>query len=45
MRDMDHVEKTIVVRAPRPRVWRALTNAEECGTWFRVTLDLTGVKA
>jgi uncharacterized protein YndB with AHSA1/START domain len=27
------------LRAPRARVWRALTNAEEFGTWFRVKLD------
>lgn len=35
----DHIEKRVVLRAPRTRVWRALTNAEEFGTWFRVKLE------
>src|SRR5438552_235598 len=35
----DRIEKRVVLRAPRTRVWRALTNAEEFGTWFRVKLD------
>ncbi len=35
----DRIEKTIVLRAPRSKVWRALTNAEEFGTWFRVKLQ------
>ena len=39
MSEMDDVEKSILLRAPRSRVWRALTNAEEFGTWFRVTLE------
>ena len=30
----DRIEKTIVLRAPRARVWRALTNADEFGSWF-----------
>jgi uncharacterized protein YndB with AHSA1/START domain len=30
----DRIEKRIVLRAPRSRVWRALTDAEEFGTWF-----------
>ncbi|AOJ05256.1 MULTISPECIES: SRPBCC family protein [Burkholderia] len=36
----DRIEKRIVLHAPRSRVWRALTNADEFGVWFRV--DLTG---
>jgi uncharacterized protein YndB with AHSA1/START domain len=28
----------IAINAPRPRVWRALSNAEEFGTWFGVNL-------
>ena len=32
----DRIEKSIVLRAPRARVWRALANAEEFGVWFRV---------
>jgi uncharacterized protein YndB with AHSA1/START domain len=35
----DRIEKSILLRAPVARVWRALTNAEEFGTWFRVKLD------
>ena len=35
----DRIEKTIVLRAPRSRVWRALTRAEEFGSWFGVALE------
>ncbi|HEV8380492.1 MAG TPA: SRPBCC family protein [Gemmatimonadales bacterium] len=35
----DRIEKRIVLRAPRSRVWRALTIAEQFGTWFGVKLD------
>jgi uncharacterized protein YndB with AHSA1/START domain len=35
----DRIEKTIVLRAPKARVWRALTNFEEFGAWFRVKLE------
>jgi uncharacterized protein YndB with AHSA1/START domain len=34
--DNDRVEKTIELRAPRSRVWRAISNAQEFGTWFGV---------
>lgn len=37
----DRIEKTIELRAPRSRVWRALTTAEEFGTWFRARLTGT----
>src|SRR5262245_11826808 len=30
----DRIEKQIVMRAPRSRVWRALSSAEEFGSWF-----------
>ena len=33
------IEKTIVLRAPRSRVWRAIASAEEFGAWFRVKLE------
>jgi len=33
------IEKQIFLRAPRARVWRALTDAREFGSWFRVKLD------
>ncbi len=32
----DRIEKRIVVRAPRDRVWRALSVAREFGAWFGV---------
>lgn len=37
----DRIEKTILLRAPLARVWRALTDAAEFGEWFRVKLDGT----
>jgi len=30
----DRIEKEIVMKAPRPRVWRALTDPAEFGRWF-----------
>jgi uncharacterized protein YndB with AHSA1/START domain len=39
MTNSDRIEKNVTLRAPRSRVWRALTTAEEFGTWFRVKLD------
>jgi uncharacterized protein YndB with AHSA1/START domain len=35
----DRIEKSIVLRAPRSRVWRAIATAEEFGAWFGVKLD------
>jgi uncharacterized protein YndB with AHSA1/START domain len=35
----DRIEKEIVLRAPRPRVWRAITDAREFGKWFRVEME------
>lgn len=35
----DRIEKTIDLRAPVARVWRALTDSAEFGTWFRVALE------
>jgi len=34
----DRIEKQIVLQAPRSRVWRALSDAEEFGRWFGVKL-------
>jgi uncharacterized protein YndB with AHSA1/START domain len=34
----NQIEKQVLIRAPRSRVWRALTDAEEFGTWFGVKL-------
>ena len=36
--DTDRIERSVVINAPRERVWRALSNAEEFGTWFRADL-------
>src|SRR5690606_3661777 len=35
----DRIERSILIRAPRSRVWRALTSAKEFGAWFRVELQ------
>jgi uncharacterized protein YndB with AHSA1/START domain len=35
----DRIEKTIEIKAPVSRVWRALTDHREFGTWFRVRLE------
>jgi uncharacterized protein YndB with AHSA1/START domain len=35
----DRIEKKVLLRAARGRVWRALTNAEEFGSWFGVKLE------
>src|SRR5258708_38440957 len=35
----DRIEKEIVLRASRSRVWRALTDAEEFGAWFGAKLE------
>lgn len=34
----DRMEEQVLLHAPRARVWRALTNAEELGAWFGVNL-------
>jgi uncharacterized protein YndB with AHSA1/START domain len=35
----DRIEKTILLRAPLERVWRALSDSSEFGTWFGMKLD------
>ena len=35
----DRIEKSVELKAPVTRVWRALTDYREFGTWFRVRLD------
>ncbi len=37
--DQDKIEKVVELAAPVPRVWRALTDHEQFGQWFRVRLD------
>jgi uncharacterized protein YndB with AHSA1/START domain len=34
MRTTDRIERTIELRHPRSKVWRALTDAQEFGKWF-----------
>jgi uncharacterized protein YndB with AHSA1/START domain len=34
----DRIEEQVLLPAPRARVWRALTNADELGAWFGVNL-------
>jgi uncharacterized protein YndB with AHSA1/START domain len=35
----DRIERKIHLSAPIARVWRAISNAEEFGQWFRVRLE------
>jgi uncharacterized protein YndB with AHSA1/START domain len=35
----DRIEKKILLRAPRARVWKALSDSAEFGTWFGVDFD------
>ena len=35
----DRIEKSVILRAPRSRVWRAISSAEEFGAWFGVSLE------
>lgn len=35
----DRIEKSIELKAPVARVWKALADHEEFGTWFRVKLE------
>lgn len=35
----DRIEKQLVLRATRSRVWRAITTPEEFGAWFRMNID------
>jgi len=35
----DRIEKTVDLKAPVARVWRAITDYRQFGEWFRVRLD------
>jgi len=35
----DRIEKKLLLRAPRKRVWRALSDSAEFGTWFGIEFD------
>jgi len=39
MTGTDRIEKRVVLRAPRSRVWRAISDAREFGEWFLVKLE------
>ena len=36
MTETDKIEKSVVLRAPRSRVWRAIADSKEFGEWFKV---------
>jgi uncharacterized protein YndB with AHSA1/START domain len=38
-RTTDRIEKSILLRAARSKVWRALTTADQFGAWFGATLE------
>lgn len=35
----DRIEKKILLRAPRSRIWRALSDSTEFGSWFGMKFD------
>jgi uncharacterized protein YndB with AHSA1/START domain len=35
----DRIEKSLIIKAPRARVWRALTNVDEFAEWFGMRMD------
>lgn len=35
----DRIEKKILLRAPRERVWSAISDAQQFGSWFGVAFD------
>lgn len=35
----DQIERTIVLKAPRARVWQAISQADQFGAWFGMALD------
>ena len=39
MSTTDQIKKIVTLRAPRSRVWRAISNAGEFSTWFRFKLN------
>jgi uncharacterized protein YndB with AHSA1/START domain len=39
MTNTDRIEKSILLRAPLARVWRALADSTEFGTWFGIKFD------
>jgi uncharacterized protein YndB with AHSA1/START domain len=37
--ELSRIDRTIELNAPRERVWRALTNADELSAWFQVKIE------
>jgi uncharacterized protein YndB with AHSA1/START domain len=37
--ELARIDRTIEIKAPPERVWRALTNAKELSTWFQVKIE------
>jgi uncharacterized protein YndB with AHSA1/START domain len=37
--ELSRIDRTIEIKAPPERVWRALTNPKELSTWFQVTIE------
>jgi uncharacterized protein YndB with AHSA1/START domain len=37
--ETDRIEKKVLLKSSRARVWRALTDAKEFGSWFGMELD------
>lgn len=35
----DQIQKTTILRAPRSRVWRALTDSKQFGQWFQANVE------
>src|ERR1700678_2594097 len=35
----DRIEKKVLLRAPRAKVWRAISDSTEFGTWFGMRFD------
>jgi uncharacterized protein YndB with AHSA1/START domain len=37
--ELSRIDRTIEIKAPPERVWRALTNAAELSAWFQLTIE------
>ena len=37
--ELSRIDRTIEIKAPPERVWRALTNVEELSVWFQVRIE------
>ena len=37
--DTDRIEKKVLLRAPRERVWHAISDARQFGSWFGIKFD------